>query len=76
MVDFDDFGIKIGVMRMTGQVISFITSPIHVPIRRVFTEAKPEDGIDACKAAWFKSREEVPEGEAGVQSTTGSKGEQ
>jgi uncharacterized protein involved in outer membrane biogenesis len=55
---FDDFGLKIGVVRMTGQVISFITSPIHVPIRRVFTDAKPEDGIDACKAAWFKARED------------------
>jgi len=56
---FDDFGLKIGVMRMTGQVFSFITSPIHVPIRRAFTDAKPEDGVDACKAAWFKSAEGV-----------------
>jgi len=56
---FDDFGLKIGVMRMTGQVFSFITSPIHVPIRRAFTDAKPEDGVDACKAAWFKSAEDV-----------------
>jgi uncharacterized protein involved in outer membrane biogenesis len=55
---FDDFGLKIGVVRMTGQVISFITSPVHVPIRRVFTEEEPDDGIDACKAAWTRTGEE------------------
>jgi uncharacterized protein involved in outer membrane biogenesis len=48
----DDFGLKIGILRMVGQVVSFITSPIHVPIRRVFTEASPEDGVEACTYAW------------------------
>lgn len=52
---FEDFGIKIGVFRMAGQVVSFITSPIHVPVRRVFTEAEPADGIDACKLAWTRT---------------------
>ena len=55
---FDDFGLKIGVIRMTGQVVSFITSPIHVPIRRIFTEEAPADGVEACKAAWTKTGEE------------------
>ena len=32
---------------MTAQILSFITSPIHVPIRRIFT-----DEVEACKAAW------------------------
>ena len=36
---FDDFGLEIGVVRMAGQVVSFLTSPIHVPVRRIFTEA-------------------------------------
>ena len=52
---FEDFGIKIGVFRMAGQVVSFITSPIHVPIRRVFTEAEPADGVEACKLAWTRT---------------------
>ena len=53
---FDDFGIKIGVLRMTGQILSFITSPIHVPIRRIFTDEEPTDGVEACKAAWVKTK--------------------
>jgi len=53
----DDFGLKIGVVRMAGQVISFITSPIHVPIRRIFTEASPEDGVEACTYAWTVTAE-------------------
>lgn len=52
---FADFGIKIGVFRMAGQVVSFITSPVHVPIRRVFTEAEPADGVEACKLAWTRT---------------------
>ncbi len=48
----DDFGLKIGVLRMVGQVVSFITSPVHVPVRRVFTEDSPEDGVEACIYAW------------------------
>ncbi len=55
---FEDFGLKIGVLRMSGQIISFITSPLHVPVRRVFTKEAPADGIEACKAAWTKSAEE------------------
>ncbi len=50
--NLDDFGLKIGVLRMVGQVVSFITSPVHVPIRRVFTEDSPEDGVEACTYAW------------------------
>ena len=55
---FEDFGLKIGMLRMGGQVVSFVTSPFHVPIRRVFTEEAPADGIEACKAAWTKSGED------------------
>lgn len=50
-----DFGIKIGVFRMAGQVVSFVTSIIHVPIRRVFTEEEPADGVEACKIAWTRT---------------------
>lgn len=57
----DDFGLKIGVLRMTGQVVSFITSPIHVPIRRVFTEDSPQDGVEACTHAWTVTEPEKAE---------------
>jgi uncharacterized protein involved in outer membrane biogenesis len=49
---FDDFGLKLSGARTAGQVISFITSPLHVPIRRAVEEDIPADGIEACKAAW------------------------
>lgn len=52
---FEDFGIKIGFFRMAGQVVSFVTSPIHVPIRRVFTEEESADGVEACKIAWTRT---------------------
>ena len=55
---FEDFGIKIGFFRMAGQIVSFVTSPIHVPIRRVFTEKEPADGVDACKLAWARTEGE------------------
>ena len=52
---FEDFGIKIGIFRMAGQIVSFVTSPIHVPIRRVFTEEEPANGVEACKIAWTRT---------------------
>lgn len=55
---FDDFDLKIGLLRMGSQVVSFVTSPFHVPVRRVLTEEAPADGNEACKAAWTKSAED------------------
>lgn len=55
---FDDFDFKLGAVRLAGQVVSFVTSPVHVPIRRIFTKEAPADGIEACKAAWTKTGEE------------------
>lgn len=52
---FEGFGIKIGIFRMAGQIVSFVSSPIHVPIRRVFTEEEPADGVEACKIAWTRT---------------------
>jgi len=52
---FEDFGIKIGIVRMAGQIVSFVTSPIHVPIRRVFSEEVSADGVEACKIAWTRT---------------------
>jgi len=49
---FDDFGLGIGMLRLTGSLVSFITSPLHVPIRRIFVNEIPEDGQKACRQAW------------------------
>ncbi|NOQ45746.1 MAG: hypothetical protein GQ559_03600, partial [Desulfobulbaceae bacterium] len=51
---FDDFGIGINVVRLTGTVTSFVTSPVHVPLRRIFAKKRPEDGKEACREAWSK----------------------
>ena len=49
---FEDFGIGINKIRLTTSVASFITSPVHVPLRRLFSGEVPEDGAEACRAAW------------------------
>jgi uncharacterized protein involved in outer membrane biogenesis len=43
--------IRLGVKKggTIGTAVKFITSPIHVPIRRVVTKKIPKDGRDACK---------------------------
>ena len=51
---FDDFGIKMNIVRLTGTVASFVTSPLHVPLRRIFAKIRPEDGKEACRQAWNK----------------------
>ncbi len=58
---FDDFGIGINVVRLTGTVASFVTSPVHVPLRRIFAKKRPEDGKEACRHAWEKRNMEEPE---------------
>ncbi len=59
---FDDFGVGIGMTRLAGTIISFVTSPVHVPIRRIFARKVPADGRDACMAAWAggQDRREKP----------------
>jgi hypothetical protein len=57
---FDDFGIGINVVRLTGTVASFVTSPVHVPLRRIFAKKRPEDGKEACMQAWQKRNVEEP----------------
>ena len=50
--EFDDFGIKINPVVLTGKAISFVTSPLHVPLRRIFKKGEPADGAQACVEAW------------------------
>ncbi len=40
------FGVKKG--GMAGTAVKFITSPLHVPLRRAISEKIPGDGSDAC----------------------------
>ncbi len=53
---FDDFGIGINKIRLITTAASFITSPVHVPLRRLFSGETPEDGAEACRAAWENRR--------------------
>ena len=55
---FDDFGVGVSKVRAARSAISFITSPIHVPIRRIFRKEVPEDGREACELAWKKTADE------------------
>jgi uncharacterized protein involved in outer membrane biogenesis len=55
---FDDFGVGISPVRAASSAISFITSPLHVPIRRVFRKEVPADGREACELAWKKTADE------------------
>ncbi len=54
---FDKFRLKISPLGLTKTLVSFVTSPVHVPVRRLFTRGLPEDGIEACKAMWEASDE-------------------
>jgi uncharacterized protein involved in outer membrane biogenesis len=56
---FEDFGIGINKLRLTTSIASFITSPVHVPLRRLFVGERPEDGVEACQAAWENRNIEV-----------------
>ena len=51
---FDDIGIKISAISLAGTATSFVTSPVHVPLRRIFSGTIPEDGKEACREAWDK----------------------
>ncbi len=55
---FDKFGLSINPLGLTKSVVSFITSPVHVPVRRLFGKGLPEDGKEACKAMWEASEEQ------------------
>ncbi len=45
---FSDIGLGFENLTLIGTTLKFITSPVTVPIKRVFSEDIPEDGSDAC----------------------------
>jgi hypothetical protein len=49
---FSDFGLGINKVNLAKTVVSFITSPITVPFRRLFAGKLPADGKVACEEAW------------------------
>ncbi len=49
---FKDFGLNLSMGDILGTVISFVTSPIITPIRRIVVDELPSDGKDACQKAW------------------------
>ena len=61
---FEDFGVAVNPLRLTGSVISFVTSPLHVPIRRVFRKKVPADGREACELAWERTADEIIEAQS------------
>ena len=68
---FEDFGLGVNPLSLTRSVVSFVTSPIHVPIRRVFKKKIPADGKAACELAWEKTADEIirEQSEAGRYDT-------
>jgi hypothetical protein len=52
---FTDYEIGVKPGGLIGTAVRFITSPIVVPIRRVFTERASTDGKAACAAAMHRS---------------------
>ena len=54
---FTDYKVGVKPGGLIGTAIRFITSPVVVPIQRVFTERASEDGKAACTAAMHRSHE-------------------
>jgi uncharacterized protein involved in outer membrane biogenesis len=51
---FKDFDVGVKPGGLVGTAIRFITSPVHVPIRRLFKEKTPTDGKSACAEAMHR----------------------
>ena len=46
--NFDDLSLRIRPLDLIGSYASFILSPLHAPMRRIFGEQIPEDGSEIC----------------------------
>jgi hypothetical protein len=53
---FEDFGLDVRTSDLIGSVVSIVTSPIHVPIRRIFTSPVDLTGPEACLAELDRGR--------------------
>jgi uncharacterized protein involved in outer membrane biogenesis len=48
---FSDFGAGVNPESLPGTVIRFVTSIVHVPVQRIFRDARPAEDLEACLAA-------------------------
>jgi uncharacterized protein involved in outer membrane biogenesis len=46
--EFSDFGVGVQTGGIVGTAVRFLTSPIHVPLRRLVGKGLPADGEDVC----------------------------
>jgi hypothetical protein len=60
---FEDFGIRINPLALGGSAVSFVTSPVHAPVRKLLKREVPTDGVEACAQAW--SNKSVDDEESG-----------
>ena len=51
-----DFNIGVAPGGLIGTSIRFITSPLHVPLRRLFSENLPPDGSDVCESPQIRGK--------------------
>jgi len=49
---FDNFRLSLNPFGLTKTIVSFVTSPVHVPVQRLFKKGLPEDGLEACTIMW------------------------
>ena len=64
--NFDDISLVTSPIDLTGAYISFVTSPLHVPARRIFGRKVPEDASEACER--FFDREYVKQLKARIEA--------
>jgi hypothetical protein len=47
--DFNDIDLVTNPVDITAAYVSFVTSPLHVPARRIFQDKVPENASEACE---------------------------
>ena len=58
---FDQWRLKIGAVRSAWAGMSFVTSPLHVPLRRLVSKKGKANGEEACRQAWEESEKLIKE---------------
>jgi hypothetical protein len=53
---FNDFRFGLAAGGLVGTAARFITSPVHVPIRRLLIEDLPPEGYDLCDEPVLRER--------------------
>jgi uncharacterized protein involved in outer membrane biogenesis len=53
---FEDFGLDVRTSDLIGSIASIVTSPVHVPIQRIFTSPPDPKDAETCMAALKRER--------------------